>query len=51
MAIKKIPADLWREDIGRIKSQCKKIKKVKVVKKKDMKAENVTPGVPELVIE
>ena len=49
--IKKIPADLWREDIGRIKTQCKKIKKVKVVKKKDMKAENVTPGVPELVIE
>ena len=49
--IKDIPTDLWREDIGRIKTRCQKIRKVIVVKKKDMKAENVTPCVPELVIE
>ena len=52
--IKNIPEDLWREDIGGIKSHCRKGKKLKVIKKGNTAAEELeiaTPTDPEILLE
>ena len=52
--IKNIPEDLWREDIGGIKSHCRKGKKLKVFKKGNTTAEELeiaTPTDPEILLE
>jgi hypothetical protein len=52
--IKNIPEDLWREDIGGIKSHCRKGKKLKVLKKGNTASEELeipTPTDPEKFIE
>ena len=52
--VKKIPADLWREDIADIKTHSRKVKKVKRLKKNKAvgdQLETVTPSDPEIIIE
>ena len=52
--LKKIPADLWREDIAGIKTHSRKMKKVKRLKKNKAlgdQLETVTPSDPEIIIE
>ena len=52
--LKKIPADLWREDIAGIKTHSRKMKKVERLKKNKAlgdQLETVTPSDPEIIIE
>jgi hypothetical protein len=52
--VKNIPADLWREDIAAIKTQNRKVRKVKRLKKKKVPGddpETVTPSDPQIIIE
>jgi hypothetical protein len=52
--VKNIPADLWRDDIAAIKTQSRKVRKVKRLKKNKAvgdQLETVTPSDPQLIIE